>query len=73
MYKELLTFIFQFKENLLISDQCRMKKIGWVLLIHMGQLSLAQSVYVDGPSTDTADAGKAAVSTATVVDTITKS
>lgn len=49
-----------------------MNKIGWVLLIHMGQLSLAQSVYVDGPSTDTADAGKAAVCTATVVDTIAK-
>lgn len=35
--------------------------------------SLAQSVYVDGPSTDMTDAGKAAVSTATVVDIIAKS
>lgn len=50
-----------------------MKGIGWVLLFHMGQLSLAQSVYVDGPSTDITDAGKAAVSTATVLDIIAKS
>lgn len=50
-----------------------MERIGWVLLIHMGQPSLAQSVYADGPSTDATDAWKAAVSTAAVVDTIANS
>jgi len=39
----------------------------------MGQLSVVQSVYADGPSTDTTDAWKAAVSTAAVVDTIANS
>lgn len=43
-----------------ISDQCRRERLGWVLVIHMGQLSLAQSVSADGPSTDTTDAWKAA-------------
>lgn len=38
--------------------------------MHMGQLSLAQSVSADGPSTDMTDAWKAAVPTASVVDTI---
>lgn len=47
-----------------------MERTGCVLLIHMGQLSLAQSVYADGLSADTTDAWKAAVSAAAVVDTI---
>lgn len=39
----------------------------------MGQLSLAQSVYADGPSADTTDAGKAAISVTAIVDTIANS
>lgn len=50
-----------------------MERIGWVSLIHIRQLSLAQSVYADGPGTDTTDAWKATVSTAAVVDTIADS
>lgn len=50
-----------------------MERLGWVLLIHMGQLSLAQSVSADGPSTDMTDAWKAAVPTAAADDTIANS
>lgn len=46
-----------------------MERLGWVLLVHVGRLSLAQSVSADDPSSDMTDAWKAAVPTAAVIDT----